>query len=84
MSSNDQSLRPVNVLRDSGAELSLISKHDVPSHARFTGEIFLVDSFTGIAGLPICNVHLKSDLFQVIVRLGVVEVFCCPISPLEW
>ncbi|XP_063586255.1 uncharacterized protein LOC134763618 [Penaeus indicus] len=69
----EEPLRPVSILRDSGAELSLICKHDVPSPVCYTGEKVLVDGFTGIAGLPLCMVYLRSDFMNGPVRLGVVD-----------
>lgn len=69
----EEPVRPVHILRDSGAELSLISQHEVPSSECYTGEKVLVDGFMGIAGLPICEVYLRSELVNSPVRLVVVD-----------
>lgn len=68
-------VRPVNILRDSGAIVSLVLREAVPSSDCYTGETVCIDGVCGssVKGLPVCAVYLTCELVTGFVKLAVVN-----------
>lgn len=68
--------RKIKILRDSGADISLLLKNTVPtSKLTHTGQYALISTMAGTLTAPLHRIQLKSNYFTGSVIVGIVKKF---------